>query len=220
MYVAAASTFSNAFYIATAILFGILTPPTVFVWRRHGLRGFLGYNFVWSVCALKIVGSALSLAAKTNHGLATAAAILNSMTISPLLLAALGVLHEARKARAVKSQDRHDRVFVVLVHGLVFAGLALIIVGIVHVVEETSTSTDASHVRIGLALLAISWALICVGALYSLLASGVSMFPSGVKVSATRPTQSLIWVPPYSFMLTCRSYFTLCSSRCRSSAYA
>jgi hypothetical protein len=187
MYVATASTFSDAFYIATAILFGILTPPTVFVWRRHGLRGFLGYNFVWSVCALKIVGSALSLAAKSSHDLATAAAILNSMTISPLLLAALGVLHEARKARAVKSQDRHDRIFVVLVHGLVFAGMALIIVGIVHIVEGTSDSEDASHVKIGLALLAISWGLLCAAALYSLLASGVGMFPSGIKVSAMFP---------------------------------
>lgn len=78
-----------------AIYLFLLQPVTYCLWK-HGKQGILGWIALHSLCVIRIVGNAVQLNAYNNHstgGIATL--ILQSVGLSPLILAAVGILHEA-----------------------------------------------------------------------------------------------------------------------------
>jgi hypothetical protein len=82
---------TNAFSAAELALYLILSPPAVYLLARHFRFGFLGWAYLLAFCGLRIIGGALGL----NDANAKTAAIISSIGLSPLLLAAAGILHEA-----------------------------------------------------------------------------------------------------------------------------
>lgn len=62
---------------------------------KHGKRGFLGYFLLNSFCLLRIIGSAVVIHADATHTNNKNTLLINSIGLSPLLLACAGVLHEA-----------------------------------------------------------------------------------------------------------------------------
>lgn len=78
--------------IAKLVVYLVLAQPALFVLWKHGKTGFLGWFYVQLFCVLRIVTGAIGV-----HGAATGVGpvILNSIGLSPLLLAIAGVLHEA-----------------------------------------------------------------------------------------------------------------------------
>jgi hypothetical protein len=159
------STFSSAasptsLYIATIILYTLLILPTFYIWRRHGRPGFLAYNFIYAFCAIRITGAALSISAIHDTSLETAAAIVNSIAISPLLLAALGILHEARNARIADVDSRREWLVVGSLHGIVTTGMVLVVIGIVNVVEGVSSTADSGLIKAGLAVLVLAYVVL------------------------------------------------------------
>jgi hypothetical protein len=82
--------------IATLIIDLILLQPVTYILWKHGKRGILGWLYLQMLCMLRIVANAIVLhdIAKGSTG-DTAALILNSVGLSPLLLSATGILHEA-----------------------------------------------------------------------------------------------------------------------------
>ncbi len=83
----------TALATALLIIYLILSPPVLYITIRHGFRGFaiLGWGYLFLFCTLKIVGNALQLKDSSSSG----AAIVSSVGLSPLLLATVGILHEA-----------------------------------------------------------------------------------------------------------------------------
>jgi len=81
----------NSLAKATIAIYVILTIPTLFVAVKHGLRHLLGWAFLFVFLTLKMIGSGLAL--KSSPG--SSASIVSSIGLSPLLIAAAGVLHEA-----------------------------------------------------------------------------------------------------------------------------
>jgi hypothetical protein len=161
------STFSSAatptsLSITTIILYTLLILPTFYIWRRHGKPGFLAYNFIYAFCATRITGSALSIVAVHDTSLETAAAIVNSIAISPLMLAALGVLHEARNARIASLDSRREWMAVGGVHAIVTTGMVLVVIGIVNVVEGVSTTADSGLIKAGLAVLVLAYVVLLI----------------------------------------------------------
>jgi hypothetical protein len=159
------STFSSAasptsLYIATIILYTLLILPTFYIWRRHGRPGFLAYNFIYAFCAIRITGAALSISAIHDTSLETAAAIVNSIAISPLLLAALGILHEARNARIADVDSRREWLVVGSLHGIVTTGMVLVVIGIVNVVEGVFSTADSGLIKAGLAVLVLAYVVL------------------------------------------------------------
>ncbi|KAI4724548.1 hypothetical protein E4T49_07709 [Aureobasidium sp. EXF-10728] len=154
--------FPTSLYIATIVLYSILIIPTFYIWRRHGRPGFLAYNFVYAFCAIRIAGGALSVVAVHNPDLETSATIVNSLAISPLLLAGLGFLHEARNARIADLNARQEWMGVGVLHGLVTTAIVLIVIGIVNVVKGVSTTQDSGLVKAGLAVLVVAYVALLV----------------------------------------------------------
>lgn len=80
--------------IAILVIYSVLLQPITYVFFRHGLRSWLAWLPLQSLCIVRIVGSGVQLHADETHTSSTGALILNSIGLAPLLLAVLGVLHE------------------------------------------------------------------------------------------------------------------------------
>jgi hypothetical protein len=65
-----------------------------FITKRHGFHRASGWIYTVILCLVRIIGACCQLASYSNHssGLITATLIIDSIGISPLLLATLGVL--------------------------------------------------------------------------------------------------------------------------------
>lgn len=150
-----ATTFPPELYTITIVIYAIFLIPTIFIWRKHGGPGFLCYNYIYGFCAVRIAGSVLSLAAIPNPSLLTPATIVNSMAISPLILAALGMLHEARRARVARLEGRREWLLVGGFHAVVTVAIVLVILGIVDVTKGGNNMQESGLVKSGLAVLVI-----------------------------------------------------------------
>ena len=86
----------HTLYILTLIIYAILAQPTLFNLFRHGRYGILGWFYLQFFCAIRAIGSVIELKAENNGTTkSTAVVIVNSVGLSPLILAALGIMHEA-----------------------------------------------------------------------------------------------------------------------------
>lgn len=74
---------------AELAIYAILSIPNIYILFKHGRTGFLGWIYLFVFCTLRIVGGAMDLAGSTAAGL------ISSVGLSPLLLAAFGILREA-----------------------------------------------------------------------------------------------------------------------------
>jgi hypothetical protein len=71
---------------AELAIYAILALPVLYLLFRHSTAGLLGWFYLFAFCSLRIVGGALT---------SSSAGIISSIGLSPLLLAASGILHEA-----------------------------------------------------------------------------------------------------------------------------
>ena len=82
--------------VAQLVVFAILFQPSIYVLFKHGKPGILGWICIQSFCIVRIVGSVLQIIQEKNASSSNlATSILTSIGLSPLLLACLGILHEA-----------------------------------------------------------------------------------------------------------------------------
>jgi hypothetical protein len=82
--------------IATLIINLILIQPVTFILWKHGKRGLLGWLYLQLLCAIRVIGNGIEIhVLDTPNSDPTTALVLSSVGLSPLLLAAAGVLHEA-----------------------------------------------------------------------------------------------------------------------------
>lgn len=83
---------TDAVSVAKLVVYLVLAQPAFYCLWKHGRTGFLGWFYVQLFCVLRIVTGAIGI-----HGSAIGVGpvILNSIGLSPLLLAIAGVLHEA-----------------------------------------------------------------------------------------------------------------------------
>jgi hypothetical protein len=80
---------TNALSAAELAIYIALAFPTIYLIIKHGRQGFLGWFFLFIFCILRITGNALALKSSS-----ATASIISSVGLSPLLLAASGILHE------------------------------------------------------------------------------------------------------------------------------
>ncbi|KAL5347833.1 hypothetical protein ACLOAV_007243 [Pseudogymnoascus australis] len=149
-------TFRNGISIALIILYPPLLLLAAFLSRRHGFGRSSGWIFLVIFCILRLLSASLNLAlidSPTSTSLHIAYSITNSIGLSPLLLASLGLLNRAiesieRRAASVTVTPRHLR----LIQVLVMIGLILAIVGGVNAnqaktersLKYTQTLTEAA----------------------------------------------------------------------------
>jgi hypothetical protein len=83
----------DGLYVAQLVIFAILLQPAIYCLFKHGRHGILGWLYLQLFCTVRVVGAALIIHEKSSTGLA--AVIVGSFGLSPLLLSAAGILHEA-----------------------------------------------------------------------------------------------------------------------------
>ncbi|KFY83732.1 hypothetical protein V500_09944 [Pseudogymnoascus sp. VKM F-4518 (FW-2643)] len=126
-------TFRNGISIALIILYPPLLLLAAFLSKRHGFGRSSGWIFLVLFCTLRLLSASLNLAlinSPSSTSLHIAYSITNSVGLSTLLLASLGLLNRAiesieRRAASVTVTPRHLR----LIQLLVMIALILAIVG-------------------------------------------------------------------------------------------
>jgi prolipoprotein diacylglyceryltransferase len=76
---------------AKLAIYIILVQPALYCLFKHGKTGFIGWLYVQIFCVLRIATGGIGLHGSSSTG----AIVVNSIGLSPLLLAASGILHEA-----------------------------------------------------------------------------------------------------------------------------
>jgi NADH:ubiquinone oxidoreductase subunit 6 (subunit J) len=150
---------------AKLALYIILAQPAIYCLFKHGKTGFIGWLYVQIFCVLRIVTGGIGL---HDAGSSTGTVILNSIGLSPLLLAASGILHEARRATNPRLNRRFDVVLEVQYHALVGAAMALIIVSVINLQKGKDVSHNETLLKVASALIALAWFLLAVWSLWSL----------------------------------------------------
>ena len=82
--------------LAQLAFYAIASLPAVYCFIIHGKHGAIGWLYVFAMCSLRLVGNGMAYHALSMTGKpSTSASIISGIGLSPLLLAALGILHEA-----------------------------------------------------------------------------------------------------------------------------
>ncbi|ROW10382.1 hypothetical protein VMCG_02020 [Cytospora schulzeri] len=157
----------NSLSAAELAIYIILCIPVLYILVRHWPNGVLGWFYLFAFCTLRIISGAMSL---KNHG--GSASIISSVGISPLLLAACGILHEARAYRAINLLQKPFEVIIVTVfHMFVTGGLALVAAGASALQNHHSSAATALRslrlLQAGMAILTVSWVLLVLCAVAS-----------------------------------------------------
>ncbi|KAF2998540.1 hypothetical protein E8E13_005057 [Curvularia kusanoi] len=121
------------FYIPFSLL-------SAFVCYRHGFSRSSGWLYTLILCVVRIIGSIFQFASHTDRsiGMLETIIILDSVGLSPLLLATLGLLSRFVDFINASSTPRFTTRHFRILQTLLFVGLILAIVG------GTSSSVDAS----------------------------------------------------------------------------
>jgi hypothetical protein len=83
-------TLTAALSTAQLAIYAPFTFPLLYNLHRHGKHGLLGWLYLLIFITLRMAGSALSISSPTS----STALVISNIGLSPLLLGALGVLHE------------------------------------------------------------------------------------------------------------------------------
>ncbi|KAF4984091.1 hypothetical protein FZEAL_630 [Fusarium zealandicum] len=150
---------------AKLAIYIIFAQPALYCLFKHGKPGFVGWFYVQLFCVLRIATGGMGL-----HGSKTSAVslVLNSVGLSPLLLAASGVLHEARRATDHRLNRKLDIILEVQYHVLMAAAMAIMVTAVIKLQQGDSTPTMKILLRVGSALIALAWLLLVLWALWSL----------------------------------------------------
>lgn len=90
-----------AFDYAQLGIYGPLCVAVMYLTYRHGWRGVVGWVYLFIFCVLRVVGPAMQITINSERSWSpspssrSSAPLISSIGISPILLATLGILHEA-----------------------------------------------------------------------------------------------------------------------------
>ncbi|GAD98758.1 conserved hypothetical protein [Paecilomyces variotii No. 5] len=145
--------------IAQLIIYCVLVLPILYCLYRHGKPGLLGWLYLFIFCTLRIVGSGLEMGHGGNSS-SSSALLVNNIGLSPLLLAAVGILHEARAARNMISNAKLEWACVLVYHVAVSASLAIIASAISALTNKSShmsSTTALTLVKAGFVIMLVCW---------------------------------------------------------------
>lgn len=156
--------------IVELVLYLGVAPVVLYLAYRHGRSAFLGYFYLNLACGVRIVADIIDIVDDSKSGSApsTAAIVVGSIGLSPLLLALAGFLHEAHiylirgTANTQLARPRVRRTWFAQLHfhTVTMVGMILIIIGSLHLASATSTSeaNSANTLRkVGAVLILLVW---------------------------------------------------------------
>ncbi|KAK8078774.1 integral membrane protein [Apiospora phragmitis] len=174
---------ADALPTATLAIYAVLSVPVFFCLVRHGKTGLLGWLYLLAFCTLRIVSGAMSMSSSSS----SSASIIANVGLSPLLLAASGILHEGRAYR-VAGDKKMEWLLVLVFHAIVTPGVALLATGASGLLQPNATSKDLVLVNVGIALLVAAWLVLCICAALSLRPSSRQKKKEGKVMDIATPT--------------------------------
>lgn len=147
-------------------IYAVLVLPAAFILSKHSKPGLLGWFYLVAFFTLRIVGGAMALSGSSS------ASIVANIGLSPLILAAAGILHEARIYRHRNLNTKVEWIKILLFHLQVTGGVALLAAGASGLQSSNPSSSDQALVKVGIAILTVAWAVLFGWAMLSLRSSG------------------------------------------------
>ncbi|KAF3402690.1 hypothetical protein DPV78_004795 [Talaromyces pinophilus] len=158
----------KAIDLAELVIYGSLTIPTIYCLVRHGKQGLLGWLYIVIYCTIRLIAAGLKYKSDQDHEVSTGALVVDNIGLSPLLLGAAGILHEARYSRHAIKNSKIEWLCVLQYHVLVSAGLALIAVSVSDLVKPDSSNSGTGLLKGGFAILFVSWVILAIATLFSM----------------------------------------------------
>ncbi|OAA69094.1 C6 zinc finger domain protein [Cordyceps fumosorosea ARSEF 2679] len=140
----------NSVTTAQMAIYAVLIIPVFYLLLKHGKVGVLGWLYFTAFCMLRILGGALGLSGSKT------ATIIANIGLSPLLLAASGILHESNSLRKV-GDAKLEWTVVLAFHILIAGATAILAVGASALQSSSPLPSDLTKVKVGITLLAIGW---------------------------------------------------------------
>jgi hypothetical protein len=82
--------------LAQIAFYAVASLPCIYCIVKHRIAGVLGWLYVFVMCGLRLVGNGIAYHALSTKGQSNrAASIISGIGLSPLLLAAIGILRES-----------------------------------------------------------------------------------------------------------------------------
>ncbi|KAL1962558.1 hypothetical protein VTN77DRAFT_9433 [Rasamsonia byssochlamydoides] len=172
---------------AQVALYTIIILPSLYCLFRHGKRGILGWGYLIIFCTVRIVAGGMDLSNSSSNSSSssssTGALIVDNIGLSPLILAAVWVLHEARNARSSITNPKHEWARILIFHISVSTALALVAVGVsnlanAHSSSDSSSDSGSSTLKAGFGVLFLCWLVLSVWTLLSFRSSSSSALKS------------------------------------------
>lgn len=197
----------TAISTAELAIYAALTLPILYLLIRHGLPGFFGWFYLLAFCSLRIIGGGLALANSSS------ASIVDNIGLSPLLLAASGILHESsvnypaatelgeefllknvyRKSYcSVTAANRIEVPLLAAYHMVVVGAVALLASGASSMEGQSPQTSGFDLVKAGISLLTVSWVALVFWAVITMFLVQVKqdkagfLFRGGLKVTCLR----------------------------------
>ncbi|KAJ5999257.1 integral membrane protein [Penicillium sp. IBT 35674x] len=155
----------NGIFPADLAVYLFFLPIVVYIFLKHKWTGFLPWYYLNIFCVARIVGGALGVQGSN----ALAANIIQSIGISPLLLAVDGLVHEARVYRYPSKSPVLGWSVIIATTSTMGAAMALSIVGALDIYEGTAKPDSYSLWKAGTAMIVAIW-------VFQLIWSTISIF--------------------------------------------
>ncbi|KAJ5639908.1 uncharacterized protein N7484_007770 [Penicillium longicatenatum] len=144
----------NGIFPADLAVYLILLPIVGYIFIKHKWTGLLPWYYLSIFCVARIVGGALGVQDSSS----LAANIIQSVGISPLILAVDGLVHEARVYRYPSKNPLLGWSVVIGTTGTMGVAMALSIIGALDIYEGKAKPDSYSFWKAGSALVVVLWA--------------------------------------------------------------
>ncbi|KAJ5083294.1 hypothetical protein N7456_012721 [Penicillium angulare] len=137
--------------LAQIVFYATAFIPALFCFVKHRRHGLTGWLYVMAMCGLRLVGNGMAYHSLSTIGEANLTAqIISGIGLSPILLAALGILHEANHSIQERLPNILQGAGLLVPHLSILAGIAL-----------SAASKGKSYLlEAGMVVLALGWLMI------------------------------------------------------------
>ncbi|KAJ5256727.1 hypothetical protein N7478_012831 [Penicillium angulare] len=139
--------------LAQIVFYATAFIPAFFCFAKHGKHGLAGWLYVMAMCGLRLVGNGMAYHSLSTTGKPNPTAqIISGIGLSPILLAALGILHEANYSIQQRLPAILQGAGLLVPHLTILAGIAL----------SAASKGKSSLLEAGMGVLALGWLMIVV----------------------------------------------------------
>lgn len=154
--------------VVELIIYICVAPVIAYTYHKHRIHSITGHIYLFVFVILRLTADGLTISSRNDPSGSTTGAIINSIGLSPLLLATVGIINEARAyilgSLHNGNAKKYGYLAELILHALVVTGVALLAVGSSKSFSATASS-DLDKPRAlayaGAILLLIAWIIIC-----------------------------------------------------------